>query len=141
MHVAESPLAADFDHERIQQVLANLLTNAIKFTPTGGRIQIRGERVADGLRVSVSDTGAGIPADLLEAVFERFRQVAENDCRGLGLGLYISRSLVEAHGGTMRAESTLGEGTTIWFTLPSVGRAERAPAGRLDRKRLSAGTT
>jgi len=67
----------------------------------------------------VADTGEGIPADMLEAVFQRFWQVGNNDRRGLGLGLYISKCIVEAHGGTIRAESTLGRGTRMLFTLPS----------------------
>jgi signal transduction histidine kinase len=118
MEVAEPALPADFDHDRMLQVLANLIANSIKFTPAGGTIRVGGGRAAGALRLFVSDSGPGIPPDLLEAVFERFRQVAENDRRGLGLGLYISKHLVEAHGGRMAAESTPGNGTTIWFTIP-----------------------
>ena len=112
-------LAADFDHGRILQVLANLVTNAIKFTDPGGSIRVRGARVADGVEVCVTDTGAGIPGDVLEAVFERFWQVDKNDRRGLGLGLYISRSIVEAHGGKIRADSAPGAGSAFSFTLPA----------------------
>lgn len=115
---AEGPLLAEFDHDRLLQVLANLVTNAIKFTPHGGSIQLRGDRGERELRFSVSDTGSGIPGELLEAVFERFWQVGKNDRRGLGLGLYIARCIVEAHGGRMWAESELGEGSTFVFTLP-----------------------
>ena len=115
----KEPLFASFDYERMLQVLANLITNAIKFTPQGGSIRIHGERVGTDIRVSVSDTGPGIPEEFLEAVFERFRQVAEHDRRGLGLGLYLSRYLVKAHGGRMWAESISGQGTTVRFTLPS----------------------
>jgi signal transduction histidine kinase len=112
-------LSADFDHDRMLQVLANLISNAIKFTPNGGSIRLSCERVGvTELSFCVSDSGQGIPADMLEAVFERFWQVGKNDRRGLGLGLYISRCIVEAHGGTIRAESTLGEGSRIFFTLP-----------------------
>jgi signal transduction histidine kinase len=114
----ERPLLAEFDHDRILQVLANLVTNAIKFTSQGGDIRVRGERTGGELRFSVSDTGSGIPAGMLEAVFDRFWQVGKNDRRGVGLGLYISRCIVEAHGGTIRAESTPGQGTTFHFTLP-----------------------
>jgi signal transduction histidine kinase len=114
----ERPLLAEFDHDRILQVLANLVTNAIKFTSQGGDIRVRGERTGGELHFSVSDTGSGIPASMLEAVFDRFWQVGKNDRRGVGLGLYISRCIVEAHGGTIRAESTLGQGTTFHFTLP-----------------------
>jgi len=112
-------LPADFDHDRMLQVLANLIANSIKFTPKGGSIRVSCERVGETeLSFCVSDSGQGIPADMLEAVFERFWQVGKNDRRGLGLGLYISRSIVEAHGGTIRAESTLGEGSRILFVLP-----------------------
>ncbi len=70
------------------------------------------------MHFAVSDTGAGIPADKLEAVFERFRQVNTNDRRGIGLGLYISRCIVHGHGGKIWAESKLSEGSTLSFTLP-----------------------
>jgi signal transduction histidine kinase len=107
-----------FDRERMLQVLANLITNAIKFTARGGVVTVRGEDAEEELRVSVLDTGTGIPADILEMVFERFWQVGKNDRRGLGLGLYISRSIVDAHGGRIWAESTLGIGSAFHFTIP-----------------------
>lgn len=111
------PLAA-FDAARILQVLVNLLSNAIKFTPPSGRIVVRVDRTGDELRFAVSDTGVGIPSDKLEAVFERFLQVVPNDRRGVGLGLYISKCIVQGHGGRIWAESRRGEGSTISFTLP-----------------------
>ena len=115
----DRPLAADFDHHRLLQVLANLIGNAIKFTPKGGSIHVSCESAGKaGLVFCVTDTGEGIPPDMLEAVFQRFWQVGKNDRRGLGLGLYISKCIVEAHGGTIRAESTLGRGTRMLFTLP-----------------------
>lgn len=120
--VTERPLLAELDHDRILQVLANLLSNAIKFTSPGGQIRLRGERDADGILLSVSDDGSGVPEDALEAIFERFRQVGEDDRRGTGLGLYISRCIVEAHGGRIWAESTLGEGSTFRFRLTAVAR-------------------
>jgi signal transduction histidine kinase len=122
----ERVLIAEFDHERMLQVLANFITNALKFTPRGGRIAVRGERAGDDLCISVSDTGVGIPSDMLEAVFERFWQVGKNDRRGLGLGLYISKCIVHAHGGRIWAESKLGEGSMFHFTIP----AEPAPPAR-----------
>jgi signal transduction histidine kinase len=118
VETVERILMAEFDHERMLQVLANLITNAIKFTPPGGRIVVRGERAGNALRLSVSDTGTGIPGDMLEKVFERFWQVGKNDQRGLGLGLYISKCIVDAHGGRIWAESKLGEGTAFYFTMP-----------------------
>ncbi len=110
----------EFDHDRMLQVLGNLISNSIKFTGPGGNIAVRAEREGDELRFCVSDTGAGIPEDSLEAIFERFWQVGRNDRRGLGLGLYISRCIVEAHGGRIWAESTRGEGTTVCFRIPAV---------------------
>ncbi|MFL5349320.1 MAG: sensor histidine kinase [Hyalangium sp.] len=112
-------LMARFDHGRILQVLANLLSNAIKFTPPGGRISLRLEPVGQDVRFSVTDTGSGIPSHQLEAVFERFWQARGEDRRGLGLGLYISKSIVEAHGGRIWAESQPGVGSTFAFTLPA----------------------
>jgi signal transduction histidine kinase len=111
-------LMADFDHERMMQVLANLVTNALKFTHPKGRVVVRGERIGRDLQISVQDDGEGIPADMLEAVFERFWQVGKNDKRGLGLGLYISRCIVAAHGGRIWVESKLGAGSTFRFTIP-----------------------
>lgn len=116
--IVEGPLLAEFDHDRMLQVFANVIANAIKFTSRGGSIRVRGERIGDELRFCISDTGSGIPGNLLEAVFERFWQGGKDDRRGVGLGLYISRCIVEAHGGKIWAESTLGEGSRICFTLP-----------------------
>lgn len=120
-------LPADFDHDRVLQVLANLIANSIKFTPKGGSIRVGCRRAgANDIEFSVSDTGQGIPADKLEAVFERFWQVGKNDRRGLGLGLYISRCIVEAHGGTIHAQSSLGEGCRMVFVLPVAAAEEGA---------------
>ena len=107
-----------FDHDRLLQVLANLIANSIKFTPKGGSIRIHCTRIEKSLVFCVEDTGEGIPSAMLESVFERFWQVGKNDRRGLGLGLYISRCIVEAHGGSIRAESNPGQGTQMFFTLP-----------------------
>lgn len=107
-----------FDPARILQVLTNLLSNAIKFTPKGGRVVVHVERIGEDVRFAVSDTGTGIPQERLESVFGRFVQVADNDPRGLGLGLYISKCIVLGHGGRIWAESRLGESSTFYFTLP-----------------------
>lgn len=109
--------AVECDHGRIMQVLANLVGNALKFTEKGGHVAIRLERHGNDVRFVVADTGEGIPGDRLEKIFERFYQTHRNDQRGLGLGLYIARSIVEAHGGKLWAESTLGRGSTFSFTL------------------------
>ena len=114
----DGTLRARFDHDRILQVLANLLANAIKFTDRGGKILVQCERAGDAYCVSVSDNGPGIADTMLEAVFERFWQAGKDDRRGFGLGLYISRCIVEAHGGKIWAESTLGKGSQFRFTLP-----------------------
>ena len=117
------PAITAFDHSRVFQVLANLLVNSIKFTPRGGTITIRYEPAGSRWLCSVSDTGSGIPATHLESVFERFSQVTRGDQRGLGLGLYIAKCIIEAHGGDIRAESEPGQGTRVSFTLPAVATA------------------
>lgn len=110
------------DVERLQQVLWNLLVNAIKFTPAGGRVEITLAPVQTHAEIRVSDTGQGIEAELLHYIFERFRQGDSSTTKGkqgLGLGLSIVRHIVELHGGTVRAESPgVGQGTTITVRLP-----------------------
>ena len=117
-HDLLEPCLAEFDYDRMLQVLANLIANSIKFTSRGGSVRVHCERVGESFEFCVDDTGEGIPPAMLEAVFERFWQVGKNDRRGLGLGLYISRCIVEAHGGNIRAESSPGQGTRMFFTLP-----------------------
>ncbi|MFB8789725.1 MAG: ATP-binding protein [Potamolinea sp.] len=105
------------DANRLQQIIGNLLGNALKFTPEGGRITIRLERVETYAQITVSDTGKGISAEFLPYIFERFRQGHSTTRQGgLGLGLAISRHLVELHGGSIQAES-LGEGKGSTFTV------------------------
>jgi two-component system, chemotaxis family, sensor kinase Cph1 len=105
------------DPERISRVLSNLLGNAIKFTPEGGRITVRAERRGDDYSIAVADTGPGVPADQLAHVFERYWQNAATSNPGSGLGLYIARGIVEAHGGKIWAESS-PDGARFTFTLP-----------------------
>jgi len=108
------------DERKVKQVLLNLLSNALKFTPEGGRICVRAE-LRDGMaEVSVSDTGVGIAPEDQAAVFEEFRQVgaAEKKAEGTGLGLAISRRFIELHGGRIWVESRVGTGSTFAFTLP-----------------------
>jgi len=119
----DEPAPSIFDADRLMQVLTNLIANAIKFTPPGGRIRVECSHTNDMAKVSVTDTGPGIAPDLLEAIFERFRQGSPPERRGLGLGLYISRTLIEAQHGKIWAESTPGHGTTVSFTLPVVPAA------------------
>lgn len=107
------------DLDRIEQVLVNLLHNAIKFTPPGGRITVSARAEAPFVIFSVRDTGVGIPDENLSRIFERFYKVDRaRSTRGTGLGLSIARHLVEAHGGRIWAESTPGEGSTFHFSLP-----------------------
>jgi two-component system, OmpR family, sensor histidine kinase VicK len=116
------PLAPlTFDRDKIKQVLLNVLGNAYKFTPSGGRITLRAFEGEMAVTVSVADTGPGIPAADVPRVFERFYRVDKTRSRklgGTGLGLAIARQLVEAHGGRIWLESAPGEGTTVFFTLP-----------------------
>lgn len=119
---------ARFDHERILQVLANLVSNAIKFTESGGRVGLRIEPAGDDVRFTVRDSGPGVAAEALDSIFERFWQADRNDRRGLGLGLYISRCIVEAHGGKIWVESEPGKGSAFHFTLPGARRAEATRA-------------
>jgi signal transduction histidine kinase len=122
---------ADADPIRVEQVLANLVENAIKYSPRGGAIKVRIGTLDDGmLSVSVADHGLGIPAEHLEHLFERFYRVESGgrSIRGVGLGLYICRSLVESHGGQIWVDSQPGLGSTFAFTLPALaGTAEEAP--------------
>jgi PAS domain S-box-containing protein len=115
-----SPVSGD--PSRLQQIVWNLVSNAVKFTPRGGRIQVRLERVNSHVEIIVSDTGQGINADLLPYIFDRFQQGDSSSTRmhgGLGLGLAIVRHLVELHGGTVHASSPgVGHGTTFTIKLP-----------------------
>jgi signal transduction histidine kinase len=118
LHLPAEPMPASFDEHRILQVLSNLIHNAIKFTPKGGSICVTAARSGDGCIVSVADTGIGIPHTELTSIFQRFRQLTGRDRTGLGLGLYISMWIIEAHGGRIWAESEPGAGATFHFTLP-----------------------
>ena len=109
-------IAADID--RVGQVVANLLTNAIKFTPQEGTIRVSAHRQDHHVLVSVADTGPGIPPEHLEKIFDRYWRVPGIMYKGTGLGLSIAKGIVEAHGGTIWAESQLGKGSCFFFTLP-----------------------
>jgi two-component system sensor histidine kinase BaeS len=112
------------DPERMAQVLGNLVSNALRHTPAGGRIDLSAQAQGSRVALVVADTGEGIPADALPHVFERFYRVDKSRSRahgGAGLGLAIAKSIVEAHGGTITAASTPGHGTTFTITLPSGG--------------------
>ncbi len=122
--ISGDALVASFDQQRILQVIANLLTNAINFTPAGGVISLAIERVGQELRFSVQDTGSGIPEEQLEKVFERFWQASgPAKLGGMGLGLHIAKCIVEAHGGRIAVESEVGKGSKFTFTLPAAPAA------------------
>jgi signal transduction histidine kinase len=112
-------LEAVFDHDRIVQVLSNLLGNAMKFTPAAGKVRLHAERRAKVLVVTVSDNGPGIPRSAMKHIFERFWQIDSEMRRGLGLGLHICEKIMQAHGGEIGAESEPGKGATFRFTLPA----------------------
>jgi signal transduction histidine kinase len=133
------------DRARLEQVVCNLLSNALKFTPADGRIDVRLERIGDRARIVVADTGCGIPADTLPRVFDEFWQVAPagaTSVGGLGLGLAIARQLVEMHGGTIHAASKgIGLGATFVVELPVIHEclAESASTRHHDRRIASSG--
>ena len=113
--------ALEADKRAVKQVLLNLLSNAIKFTPAGGSIYLRGSAQDGMATIAVEDTGIGIPASALPKIGRPFEQVESHHAKshkGTGLGLALSRSLVEMHGGTLTIESTEGVGTKVSFTLP-----------------------
>ena len=139
-----SPVSGDPD--RLQQIVWNLVSNAVKFTPKGGRIQVVLERIDSQVEIVVSDTGAGIKAEFLPFVFERFRQGDAGIARehtGLGLGLAIVRHLVELHGGTVGAESGgPGQGSTFRVRLPvMIAHADVAPERQRSGARTSGGAS
>jgi signal transduction histidine kinase len=122
VHTAERGLTIRGDRDRLSQVITNLVDNAIKYTPEEGSITVGIAREGpDRARLSVSDTGVGIPKEFLPKVFERFFRAAhlhESGSKGLGLGLSIVKSLVELHGGTISVESVVGRGTTFHLIIP-----------------------
>lgn len=131
LDVESEPSGAEIfaDHGRVVQVLANLIGNALKFTPRGGRIGLRSRTVGDFVELSVADTGPGIPAEQLPRVFDRFWQAdRRSPGPGVGLGLAIVRGIVDAHGGHAEAESTVGKGTIFRVSLPTQGELSVEPA-------------
>ncbi len=133
--VPESLPRAWADPDKLSEILMNLLSNAFKFTPPGGRVSLTASREGGFLRVSVKDSGVGIPADSLEKVFNKFEQVKPTEglvrkTKGTGLGLTIVKGFVEAHGGRVWLESRPNEGTTVHFTAPlTKPQAAESPEG------------
>jgi signal transduction histidine kinase len=128
----DRPRRVRVDRGRIQQVLGNLLGNALKFTPAGGTVTLEATAGNDSAMFRVRDTGVGIPADRLPHVFDQFWQGSPGDRRGVGLGLAIAKAVVEAHGGTISAESEPGKGSVFTLRLPLA--EERRATAALDRE-------
>lgn len=125
--VAEDLPPVEADRERVHQVLFNLVDNAVRFTPSGGEVKVAAHRRNGSVEVSVSDTGVGISPEHLPRLFERFYRVDTARSReggGTGIGLAIARSVVEAHGGHIKAESELGKGSVFTFDLPVAAAAK-----------------
>jgi len=111
-------IVADLDHDRILQVLSNLIGNSLKFTPKGGTIELSARKQASQVEISVTDNGPGIQEQAQVQIFERFSQLKINDRRGLGLGLFIAEWIVEAHKGRIWVTSEVGKGSRFSFTIP-----------------------
>jgi signal transduction histidine kinase len=126
------PLKVVADRRRVVQVLSNLLANALKFTPPGGRVEVILAPRAGAVDVGVSDTGPGIPEEALPHIFDRFTRAENVDAKvaGSGLGLMIVRQVIEAHGGSVWVNSRLGEGSTFWFRLKNYALEVAPPAAR-----------
>jgi len=129
-HCCEPAPTVHVDRDRVLQVLGNLVGNAIKFTPPGGRIDVRVAQDGSGeVRFEVQDTGPGIPPEQLPHLFDRFWQARRSGRRSVGLGLSIAKGIVEAHGGRIWVESEPGAGARFYFTLPAGEEKAEVPAG------------
>ncbi|MHB8878667.1 MAG: sensor histidine kinase, partial [Myxococcaceae bacterium] len=130
LELPPSPSPAFGDTARLERVVVNLLTNALKYSDPGSTVVLRADTLGGRLVVSVSDSGPGIPADEVPSLFARFRRTSGARARGegLGLGLYICKRLIEAHHGRIWVHSEVGRGTTVTFEVPALaGVAEAAP--------------
>lgn len=116
----ELDLQVTADEQQIDQVLINLINNAVKYAPKSKQIIINVESQQHAVKVSVTDFGPGIPADQITHIFERYYQADRTgaELSGIGLGLYICAEIIEKHGGKIGVDSTVGQGSSFWFTLP-----------------------
>jgi signal transduction histidine kinase len=123
--VPDEPLAAAADHEKLRQILANLVENAVKFSPEGGTVTVGARRAGAAVEVRVVDEGIGIPAGEREHIFRKFHRVESGgrDRGGTGLGLFIARGLVSAMGGRIWVDSDEGRGSSFAFELPLAAEA------------------
>ena len=112
------------DRSQIERVIGNLITNAMRATPAAGTITVSAAARGDEVAISVNDTGAGIPRDYLPRIFEPFVQVPHAPVGGAGLGLTISRRIVESHGGRLTVQSEPGHGSTFTFTVRTAGERQ-----------------
>ncbi|MFQ5594893.1 MAG: ATP-binding protein [Anaerolineae bacterium] len=129
------------DPDRLEEILANLIDNAVKYSPEGGTITLSAQESDGRLIISVSDPGVGIPAKELDKIFDKFHRVDRGDARttyGHGLGLYISKRFIEAHGGDIWVESRLGKGSTFSFTLPLADQERFKPGFAIAGERIVA---
>jgi two-component system phosphate regulon sensor histidine kinase PhoR len=120
LDLAARPLVVRGEHGRLEQVVVNLLSNAIKYSPEGGTVELTAKRSGDVVRVAVRDEGRGIPEDQQSRIFTKFFRgdAGATGITGTGLGLAVSREIVEAHGGSIGFDSDPGEGSTFWLVLP-----------------------
>ena len=141
LEVVESALRAKGDGDRLVQVLVNLISNAVKFSPRGSVVSVSAALRGPEVEFRVADQGRGVPPHMREAIFERFRQVEASDARhkgGTGLGLAICKMIVEGHGGTIGLESEEGRGSVFWFRIPAAPAKESRPAAPAEESRPAA---
>lgn len=133
------PPEVRWDEDRMNEVVGNLLSNAFKFTPRGGRVELAAAPLEDAIEIRVADTGAGIPPEQLPRIFQKFFQAdnqSKASMKGTGLGLAIAKEIVEAHGGSITAASTVGQGTTFTIIIPE--KADIRRTGRFPQQRSAA---
>jgi signal transduction histidine kinase len=119
LQTEDEHIIVHFDFDRMVQALSNLISNGIKFTPKGGQVLVGCQAFQKSVRISVRDSGPGIPERERAHIFERFSQLKSNDQRGLGLGLFIAKWIVEAHHGKIEVESSVGQGSCFSISLPA----------------------